>query len=43
MVIQVFSIYKKVLETDILKKKIASGKKELQQGRRPRCQPKRFY
>ena len=30
MVIQVLSIYKTVLETDILKQKIASGKRELQ-------------
>ena len=41
MVIQGFSIYKTVLETDIVKQKIASGKRELQQGGRPRCQPKR--
>ena len=30
MVIQVLSIYKTVLETDIVKQKIASGKRELQ-------------
>ena len=30
MVIQGFSIYKTVLETDIVKQKIASGKRELQ-------------
>ena len=33
MVIQVFSIYKSVLETDIVKQMIASGKRELQQRR----------
>ena len=33
MVIQLFSIYKGVLETDIVKQKIASGKRELQQRR----------
>ena len=33
MVIQVFSIYKTVLETDIVKQKIASGKRELKEQR----------
>ena len=36
MVIQVFSIYKTVLETDIVKQEIASGKAKDRQ-------PKRFY
>ena len=33
MVIEVFSIYKTVLETDIVKQKIASGKRELKEQR----------
>ena len=33
MVIQVFSIYKTVLEIDIVKQKIASGKRELKEQR----------
>ena len=42
MVIQVFSINKSVLETDIVKQRIASGKRELQQ-RRWHCQLKRLF